>query len=1075
MSDCDDYLSSGSDESLPHSPMYDRYQSGNVYHAVPPLYTRTFMPPKHDLVFNNAPNDVETDHPAFTVKLSPTKLDQDLSHTHRPSAPIIENWVFDSEDELKTKTPQNGICPICLNFKDSMVDMLPLEVIQRVMCYNKNSVPFTDTECLVLSPEFKLPDENQVLLRVPRENNMYNVNLKNIVPSGDLTCLETQLSLRVKVIRRDNGTEFKNNDLNQFWGMKGIKRQFSVPRTPQQNGIAERKKRTLIEAARTMLADSLLPISFWAENTDRDAAFDEKEAEFDEKKPEYEVNVSPSMFEDFSDNSINKDNDVDTSQLPDDPNMPELEDITYSDDEEDVSTEADINNLETSTTVSPIPTTRVHKYYLVTQIIGDLSSATQIRDGKRAIGTKCVFRNKKDERGIVVKNKAQLVTQGHTQEEGINYEEFFAPVSKIEAIRLFLAYASFMGFTVYKIDVKSAFRYETIKEEVYVCQPLGFEDLNYPDKKDDILLVQIYVDDIIFGSTNKDLCKDFEKHMKDKFQMSLIGELTFFLGLQVKKEKNRIFISQDKYVAEILRKFSLTKGKSASTPIDTKKPLLKDPDGEDPGVHTYRSMIGSLMYLTSSRPDIMFAPKDSPFDLVAYSDSDYVGASIDRKSTTGGCQFLGCRLISLQCNKQTVVATSSTKADDEKVRVGVRAVELQGFALRLILLLAVQKFLLFGLTNWCCSLSAVRYITFEGMLAAQEVGEDTDEVHAEDVNVAGVVAEGAASDDVNFAANVPSIPSPTPPTPPHDHLKIYLPLPKRVEHLEQDKIAQALEITKLKSREGIITNIDADEDVVLEDAKDVFVENSTDVLSIQDDEESEPAELQEVVYVVTTAKIITEVVTAASTILSAAAPQLTTAAAPAPIVTTAPCAPRRRKGVKEDKAVKRYQALKRKPQTEAQARKNMMIYFKNVTGFRMDYFKGMIYDDIRLIFEKHFDLNMAFLQKTKNFDKEDLEALWRLVKEQFATTKPKNFFYDFLLITLGAMFKKPDIHAQIWKSQRSVHGQAKVKSWKLLESYGVQIITYTTTQLILLLERRYPLIRFGVDAAMGYKENMLSV
>nr|GEY73230.1 putative ribonuclease H-like domain-containing protein [Tanacetum cinerariifolium] len=137
------------------------------------------------------------------------------------------------------------------------------------------------------------------------------------------------------------------------------------------------------------------------------------------------------------------------------------------------------------------------------------------------------------------------------------------------------------------------------------------------------------------------------------------------IGLQVKKKKDGIFISQDKYESEILRKFRLFEGKLASTLIDAEKPLLKDSDGEDVDVHTYRSMIGSLMYLTSSRPDIMFAvcPKDSPFDLVAYSDSDYAGASLDRKSTTQGCEFLGCRLISWQCKKQTVVATSSTEAE----------------------------------------------------------------------------------------------------------------------------------------------------------------------------------------------------------------------------------------------------------------------------------------------------------------------------------------------------------------------------------------------------------------------------
>nr|GEZ49274.1 uncharacterized mitochondrial protein AtMg00810-like [Tanacetum cinerariifolium] len=200
--------------------------------------------------------------------------------------------------------------------------------------------------------------------------------------------------------------------------------------------------------------------------------------------------------------------------------------------------------------------------------------------------------------------------------------------------------------------------------------------------KYDILLVQVYVDDIIFGSTKKELCSAFEKMMHEKFQVSSIGELTFFLGLQVKHKKDGIFFSQDKYVAEILKKYGFLEVKNASTPIETQKPLLKDEDGKEVDVHMYRSMIGSLMYLTSSRPDIMFAvctcaryqvnpkvshlhamkrifrylkgqpkfghwyPKDSPFDLVAYTDSDYARASLDRKFTTGGCQFLRCRLTS---------------------------------------------------------------------------------------------------------------------------------------------------------------------------------------------------------------------------------------------------------------------------------------------------------------------------------------------------------------------------------------------------------------------------------------------
>nr|GFB76378.1 hypothetical protein [Tanacetum cinerariifolium] len=152
------------------------------------------------------------------------------------------------------------------------------------------------------------------------------------------------------------------------------------------------------------------------------------------------------------------------------------------------------------------------------------------------------------------------------------------------------------------------------------------------------------------------LCQSFEKLMKDKFQMSSMGELTFFLGLQVKQKKDGIFISQDKYVAEILKKFGLFEGKSASTPIDAEKPLLKDSDGEDVYVQIYSQE--NFRYLKGKPYLGLWYPKDSPFDLVAYSDSDYTGASLDRKSTTGGCLFLGCRLISWQCKKQTVVATS---------------------------------------------------------------------------------------------------------------------------------------------------------------------------------------------------------------------------------------------------------------------------------------------------------------------------------------------------------------------------------------------------------------------------------
>ncbi|GJT69689.1 retrotransposon protein, putative, ty1-copia subclass [Tanacetum coccineum] len=726
-----------------------------------------------------------------------------------------------------------------------------------------------------------------------------------------ITGVENLIDQRVKVIRCDNETKFKNKEMNQFCETKGIKREFSVARTPQQNEVAERKIRTL--AARTMLVDSKLPTTFWAEavNTacyvqnrvlvtkphnkipyelflgkfdgkadegffigysikrsgpnwlfDIDAltksmnykpviagnqsngnaglkAWDDagkarmetvpgkdyillpmwtdnllfvqsskcspdvgfkpsgddekkiieeprkkgddpcKEDEGDDQEQDDNVNNTNNVNA-ASINEVNAVSGKASIELPDDPDMPELKDIVYLDDDEDVGAEADMNNLDTFMSISPIPTTKVHKDHPVEQVIRDLNLAPQTRrmtkkleehglfksvqqrtnhkdfqnclfacflsqeepkkvihalkdprwieamqeelqfnlqevwtlmdlpNEKRAIGTKWVFRNKKDERGIVIKNKARLVAQGYTQEEGIDYYEVFSLVARIKAIRLLLAYASFKDFVVYQMDVKSAFLYapkawyETLS--TYLLDN-GFQrgtidkTLFIRRDKGDILLVRVYVDDIIFGSTKKSLCTEFEKMMHKKFQISSMGELTFFLGLQVKQKEDGIFISQEKYVTEILKKFGFTDVKTASILMETQKPLLKNEDGEEVDVHLYRSMIGSLMYLTSSRPNIMFAvcacaryqvnpkvshlhavkrilrylkgqpklglwyPKDLPFDLVAYTDSDYARASLDRKSTIGGCQFLGCRLILWQCKKQTMVANSTTEAE----------------------------------------------------------------------------------------------------------------------------------------------------------------------------------------------------------------------------------------------------------------------------------------------------------------------------------------------------------------------------------------------------------------------------
>ncbi|GKB26151.1 putative ribonuclease H-like domain-containing protein, partial [Tanacetum coccineum] len=580
--------------------------------------------------------------------------------------------------------------------------------------------------------------------------------------------IENLIDLKVKVIRCDNGTEFKNRVMNQFYEMKGIKREFSVAMTPQQNRVAKRKNRTIIEASKTMLADSKLPTTFWAKavntacyvqirvlvikshnktpyelflfrkpalsfmrpfgcpitilNTiDHLGKFDGKADEgffvgystnskafivfnsrtkiveenlhvqfstkayddackarletvpgkdyillplwtqdlpFSSSSKDYlDAGFKPSGEEekkDAEDPTVNaagiEDNAIDDNivyECADDPNIPYLEEIGRFIDVEDDDSGADMNNLDTYFQVSPVPTIRIHKDNPLNQIIGDLQSATQTRQMTKSL----------EEYGFVSTTLKQ-----RTSHKDLKNCLFVCFLSQEEPK---------------KMDVNSAFLYGKIKEEVYVCQPPGFEDPDFPDirgkidktlfirrEKGDILLVQVYVDDIIFGSTKKSLCIEFEKIMHKKFQMSSM---------------------------DILKKFGFNDVKTASTPMETHKPLLKDADE-----HLYRSMIGSLMYLTSSRPDIMFAvctcaryqvnlkvshfhavkrifiylkrqpklglwyPKDSPFDLVAYTDSDYAGASLDRKSTTRGCQFLRCRLISWQCN---VVANSTTEVE----------------------------------------------------------------------------------------------------------------------------------------------------------------------------------------------------------------------------------------------------------------------------------------------------------------------------------------------------------------------------------------------------------------------------
>ncbi|GKC87912.1 putative ribonuclease H-like domain-containing protein, partial [Tanacetum coccineum] len=747
----------------------------------------------------------------------------------------------------------------------------------------------------IIRKDFKLTEESHVLLKVPRKDNMYSVDLKNVVPQGGLTCLFPKATPDVSNLshRKLGHVNFKTtNKLVQ----KHVMMQSSPDTGFKPSGDDE-----------------------VTEEPGKEGGDSSKEDESNDQEKDDNINSTNNVNAVSS--TINaagiEVNDVDLKtsiKLLYDPNMPELEDIVYSDDDEDVGAEADMNNLNTFMPVGPIPTTRIHKDHPVKQIIGDLNSAPQTRrmtknfkergffssvqqrtnhkdfqnylfacflsqeepkkvwtlvdlpNGKRAIvarieairlflaygsfkdfllqckkqtvvanstteaeyiaasnccgqSTICIVKNPvfhsktkhieirhhfirevncvnmhriihkgwlewnakaaKDGIGVKTSNSrvnavghylvllgkkkstknddfAQMVdflnshpiryaltvnptiyvsyieqfwstakaktineetqihaimdgkkivitqssvrTQGYKQEEGIDYDEVFAPVARIEAIRLFVAYASFINFLVFLMDIKSGFLYGTIEEEVYVSQPTGFVDPKFPKK--------VYnVEKALYGlhQAPKAWYETLSTYLLDnRFYRGQIDKTLFIKRVKgdiLLQKEDGIFISQDKYVGEILKKFGFSSIRTVSTRMGTNKALTKDEDGENVDIYSYRSMIGSLMYLTSSRQDIMFSvcacsrfqvqpkvshlnavkrifrylkglpklclwyPKDSPFILESFLDSDYAGASLDRKSTTGGCQFLCSRLISWQCKKQTMVANSTTKAE----------------------------------------------------------------------------------------------------------------------------------------------------------------------------------------------------------------------------------------------------------------------------------------------------------------------------------------------------------------------------------------------------------------------------
>nr|GEU44580.1 putative ribonuclease H-like domain-containing protein [Tanacetum cinerariifolium] len=1140
-----------------------------------------------------------------------------------------------------------------------------------------------------------------------------------------ITEIENLVEKKVKIIRCDNRTEFKNRVMNEFCEEKGIKREYSVARTPQQNRVAERRNRTLLKEARTMLADSKLPTTFLAEavntacyvqnrvlvvkphfktpyelfkgrssalsfmrpfgchvsilNTlDQLGNFDGKLDEeifvgysttkwlFDIDALSKSTNYAP-VFAGTNSNdftckgasfdaaldSQNKDKHgpsqasesdnherpnaksstktVNTARLvntttptyadyPNNSLMPNLEDARIFDDaydDKDEGVKADYNNLETVIPVSPIPSTRIHKDHLKEHIIGEMEpkKVTQTLDDeswveamqeellqfkllniwtlvdlpprKRAIGPKWVYRNKKDQRGIVVRNKASLVAH----------------------------------------------------EEIFVSQPLGFVDPEFPDR--------VY---------------KVEKALYDLHQAP------------------RAYV------------------KSASTPMETHKPLSKDANGTDVDVYLYR-------YLKGQPTLDLWYPKDSPLELIAYSESDYAGASLDRKSTTGGCQFLGSKLISWQCKKQTIMDNSTTEAEyitasnycgqvlwlqnqlldygynfiQTKIHVynecaicvvkniiyhsKTKHIEIRhhfirdSYEKRLIEIMKIHTdyniidllIEAFDVTRFQFLVASIGielkvYLINDGYAdLVQDAGDY--------FKTAGQTTTGKELSNLLMAGSLPKTTLPTKLTSArvkkiNDEVQIQALIDGKRVNIKESSIRRILrlddaegtscltntEIFKGLARMGYekpsgkltfykaffspqwkfvqliinhqlgdmtyhkdifatpsltkkvfanmkrvgtgfsgeVTSLfdnmlvqarkevakhnvplpshdllpSGEDSLKLKELMDLCTDLSTKVLDL----ESEVIDIKST-YKAKIEKLESRVerLEEENMVLKELKGVHFTIDSDEPVMEKEESSKQGRKIADIDADVEinleKVQAKaynldldhqeKKKPLTEAQARSNMIVYLKNMAGYKMNYFKGMSYDKIRPLFEKHYNYNQAFLNEVKegikvpekevrqekevkvesskrecesleqevakiqkmeqeteelkkrlqivlddddvcvdatplaskilivdykihtkrnkpyfkiiradgnhrlfmsfstmmkNFDREDLEYLWKIIRERFEKTEPKNYSDDYLLNTLKIMFEKHNVEANLWKDQKGKYGLANAKS-----------------------------------------------
>jgi FtsZ-binding cell division protein ZapB len=663
---------------------------------------------------------------------------------------------------------------------------------------------------------------------------------------------ENQTGRKIKAIRSDRGGEFSSRQFKDFCDEHGIRKEYTIAGTPQQNGVVERQNRTVQQMARSMMKEKDISQSFWVEAI-HTAVHILNKAHLrpnSDKTPYHLWFGRPATikhFKVFGSKCYIKNNDENLGKYDDRADegiflgyaadskgyrcynkrlhrMVDCIDVkvdeechgntSHRDDEESGLDDADEEQVQgsqeeesepedeegDSQQPSVKPSSRIiRKNHPESQIIGDENKGVQTRrkiltesekshvaflstiepksfneacedkdwiaamneeldqieknntwelvprpSDKNVIGSKWVFKNKLNEQGQIVRNKARLVCKGYAQIEGQDFDETFAPVARMEVIRMFLAYACHKRFKVYQMDVKSAFLNGNLEEEVYMEQPEGFSLTDKPDyvcklkkalyglkqaprawygrldkylhdkgfKKDsadsnlytksegvDLLVVLVYVDDITFGCTNHSSVQWFANAMKSEFEMSMFGELSYFLGLQITQNDEGLFLSQEKYLKEMLKRFQMEDASPVSTPMVCGCKLSKDDTTPEVDQRLYRSMIGSLLYITITRPDIMHAvgmvgrfqaapkqshlvavkrifkylkgtlsyglwyPRNQNFQLMAYSDADWANCVDERKSTSGGAFFLGDSLVAWLSKKQSSIALSTTEAE----------------------------------------------------------------------------------------------------------------------------------------------------------------------------------------------------------------------------------------------------------------------------------------------------------------------------------------------------------------------------------------------------------------------------